>query len=207
METKFVSQHPFRQTAGTASKNASNLYKFAADFHNKCQKNAAATLYCLYKKPILVTLTWTLNRLHDSIWNIPSERWLHLLCSSKNWRRFKEKWWGWRPFHLTRPLVGTSFTEMFAANDWKAFQSCWANSSGQTLLLLYLFIASSNTRKKTTYQVDSSSLWADRPQIWLLNSVGLGPPWPHIMGKQSFAVYLHIQHIVDWIKSLEFSPF
>jgi hypothetical protein len=33
------------------------LYKFAADFHNKCQKNAAGTLYCLYKKPILVTLS------------------------------------------------------------------------------------------------------------------------------------------------------
>jgi hypothetical protein len=31
-------QHPFRQTAGTASKNAANLYKFAPDFHNKCQK-------------------------------------------------------------------------------------------------------------------------------------------------------------------------
>jgi hypothetical protein len=28
----------FRQTAGTASKNASNLYKFTPDFHNKCQK-------------------------------------------------------------------------------------------------------------------------------------------------------------------------
>jgi hypothetical protein len=39
METKFVKgQHPCRQTAGTASKNASNLYKFAPDFHNKCQK-------------------------------------------------------------------------------------------------------------------------------------------------------------------------
>jgi hypothetical protein len=22
-------------------------------------------------------------------------------------------------------VVGTSFTEMFAANDWKPFQSCW----------------------------------------------------------------------------------
>jgi hypothetical protein len=48
MENKFVkSKHPFRQTAGTASKNASNLYKFAPDFHNKCQK-MQLDLYNLY---------------------------------------------------------------------------------------------------------------------------------------------------------------
>jgi hypothetical protein len=32
-------QHPFRQTAGTASKNVSNLYKFARDLLSKMPEN------------------------------------------------------------------------------------------------------------------------------------------------------------------------
>jgi hypothetical protein len=31
---------------------------------------------------------------------------------------------------------GTSFTEMFAANDWKPFQSCYSNSASTVILRL-----------------------------------------------------------------------
>jgi hypothetical protein len=35
-----------------------------------------------------------------------------------------KKMMDWDLFHLKRPLVG-SFMEMFAAKDWKPFQSCF----------------------------------------------------------------------------------
>jgi hypothetical protein len=52
-----------------------------------------------------VQILWFTQTADLFLKNVFSWHPLYLLCSSKNWRSIQKKCWGWRPFHLTRPLT------------------------------------------------------------------------------------------------------